>query len=143
MRQSTGKIAITGSVRIVARTPTTLRTTLRGRFDERLCDQYIAALDDWRGSRRRVVSFSDCTGITDYDVTARDKVSAWLRTTGPAFDGIHVLVEQLGPAWGLNIVAMVTGMKIFPYRSRDEFEASWEHHDAMARADAFTPPASR
>lgn len=143
MAKSAGKIAIPGSLRIVERTPTALRTSLRGRFDDSLCNQYIAAVDDWRGSRRRVIGFHDATGISDYDVHARDKVSAWLRTAAPAFEGIHVLVGGIGPAWGLNVVAMVTGVKIIPYRSPDDFEAAWRQYGEVTRSGALTPIGSR
>lgn len=120
------------------RSPSALRTSLRGRFDDALCCEFIATVDEWRGARRRVIAFHDATGILDYDVLARDKVSAWLRSAGLSFDGIHVLVDRIGPAWGLNVVAMLTGAKIIPYRSREDFDAAWKQHGALARSGTFT-----
>jgi hypothetical protein len=116
-----------GALHLVERSSRYLRTRLNGYFDDSLCGELIAAIDDWRAGRSGVHIFHDLRELEDYDVDARDRISKWCRHQVPFFDGVHVLVQRRTVAWGINIISAVSGLKMTSYHSASAFE------DAFAR----------
>lgn len=122
-----------GSIQVVARSSTLIRTSINGYFDERVCNQFIELLDGWRGGRSGVSGFHDITGMDDYDIAARDKMSKYSRAQIPYFESVHMLVERRTVAWALDILIKVSGMRMTTYHSRAAFEAAYQR--MAARGD--------
>lgn len=118
-------MAVPGTVQVVERTPTLIRTRIAGRFDDRLCAEFISLMEGWRGARNSVVAFHDAVGVVDYDVAARERVSRWSREQHMHFESIHMLVERRLVAWGINIISTVSGANITTYHSLEAFEAAY------------------
>lgn len=115
-----------GTFTVVNRSPTVLRSKCSGRFDDALCAQVIATVDDWRGTRTGLTAFSDVSEIDDYDVTARAGISEWLRRLMGAFETVHILVKGRTIAWAIKIVGIVSGANIVAYHSLDAFEEAYQ-----------------
>lgn len=115
-----------GSFQIVESAPGWLRSQVVGNFDDDLCQEVIAAVDQWRGSRTGLVAFSDVSRVEDYDVGARERISSWLRESKSAFAEVHVLVNGRTIAWALKLVGMVSGANVIAYHSREAFLNAFE-----------------
>lgn len=111
---------------MVENAPTWLRSKVVGHFDDALCREVIATVDYWRGSRTGLMVFSDVSGVDDYEVPARERISTWLRGSMHVFKEIHVLVNGRTIAWALKLVGMVSGANIIAHHSREAFEAAFE-----------------
>lgn len=132
-RKSSGTMAVPGTVQVVERSPSLIRTRIAGRFDDRLCTEFIAIIESWRGTRNGVVAFHDATAVVDYDVAARERVSRWSREQHSHFESIHMLVERRLVAWGINIISMVSGANITTYHSSESFENAYARYSRGAR----------
>jgi hypothetical protein len=110
------------------RSPTYLRTRLVDRFDTGLAERFIGSLEDWMGNRSALRAFHDCSQLEDYDVEARERVTAWSRLHLRRFDAIHLLVQGRSIVWGLRVIAMVVGSKLVAHHDRAGFEAACAHH---------------
>lgn len=89
-------------------------------------EAFVAAMDDWRGHRTGVTSFHDCSGLDDYDVEARERISAWSRAHSGAFDGVHLLVHGRTIAWGLQLLSTVSRANVTTYHSFDRFDSEFK-----------------
>jgi hypothetical protein len=126
MRDSSEESQTSGTLHLVERGPTWLRVRVTGCFDDKLCAEFISAIDHWRGSRKGVTVFQDMSGTADYEVGARDRISRWAKEQVPYFSSVHVLVNQRTLAWAVDIIAMVSRLKLVTYHSADAFEAAYD-----------------
>lgn len=132
MGASAGKIRARGAVELLS-AGSVVRTRVSGYFDEALCDEFISVVDQARVDRAGLSAFHDVTGVDDYDVAARERVSEWARAHASAFEGIHVLVERRTIAWALKIVGIAGGVKIVAYHSLADFEAAYDQRVRQGR----------
>lgn len=126
-----------GELHVDYRSPTHLRTRLVGHFDVRLADRLVAAVEHWAGERASLTAFHDCALLEDYDVDARERVTAWSRPRLARFDAVHLLVQSRVVAWGLSVIALALGPRLVAHHQRATFEA------AVARARAPSPASRR
>jgi hypothetical protein len=113
-----------GAMYVEVRSPTYLRTRLVDRFDTGLAERFICSLEDGMGNRSSLRAFHDCSQLEDYDVEARERVTAWSRSHLGRFDTIHLLVQGRSIAWGLRVISMVVGSKLVAHHDRAGFEAA-------------------
>lgn len=117
-----------GTFLVTETAPMWMRTEIAGHFDEQVAHQVIDVVDRWRASRVGFTVFCDITGMSDYDVPARERIAVWLRTLSGALLCLHVLVDQRAIAWALKIVTVTSRAPISPYHSRTVFEAAFTKH---------------
>lgn len=115
-----------GTIQAIDRSSKYLRTRITGYFDGDCCAELIELIDGWRSGRSGVHIFHDCHGLEDYDVEARERISRWCRDQIAYFDGVHVLVERRTVAWGIQVISMVSGLKMSSYHSPSAFEEAFE-----------------
>jgi hypothetical protein len=116
--------ATSGDVYVDSRTPSCLRTWLVGHLDVRLAVRFIALVDEWAANRTSLVAFHDCSRLDDYDVEARERISAWARVRVRQFDAVHLLVHGRTIAWGLQVISTIVGPKLIAHYERASFEAA-------------------
>lgn len=126
-----------GTIVVETRTPLMIRTQIIGHFGLDMANDFMALLDDWAGTRTGLHSFHDCTQIDDYDVKARERLTAWSRAHIGQFAAVHMLVQRRTIAWGLQVMAVLVGAKLVVHHSRGAFE------DALAKVVARSPRSSR
>lgn len=117
-----------GTMYVVLRSPTYLRTRLVDRFDTGLAERFITSLEDWMADRSSLCAFHDCSQLEDYDVEARERVTAWSRSHLSRFETIHLLVQSRSVAWGLRLISMMLGSKLVSHHDRASFEAACARH---------------
>ncbi|HVH41271.1 MAG TPA: hypothetical protein VM925_02980 [Labilithrix sp.] len=114
-----------GTILVTHVSPLCLRTRLAGRFDLALANEVMSTVDAWRGTRTGLETFHDCSLLEDYDVAARERVSAWSREHAAAFDAVHLLVHGRTIAWAIKLMVAVSGAKLVSYHSSAAFEAAF------------------
>jgi hypothetical protein len=126
-----------GEIHVDFRSPSCLQTRLVGHFDRAMAERFIATLEDWMGARSSLLAFHDGERLEDYDVGARERVTAWSRTRIARFDAVHLLVQSRSVALGLRLISMVVGAKLVTHHDRAAFMT------ACARGRSHAPALRR
>lgn len=116
-----------GTVIVMHRGPKLLRTRIAGHFSNAQAATLLDALEAWMGSTKHgLVAFHDCRDATNFEPTARQKITAWSNAHIEEFAMVHILVGNRAVAWGIRMLTAILGAKIVAHHSAEAFEAAFQ-----------------